>query len=318
MKQVLVTIPLSVEERKKLESYDPDGICLFKYMDRKDITPEDMKHTSILLGTCIRSLLPGATSLEWLQLPHAGAEEYVREGVLPAGVILTNASGAYGQAVSEHMAAFTLSLLHRFPEYMRNQQLHDWHIIGSVHSIRRSTVLVLGVGDIGGNYARQMKALGAHTIGVRRTEKEKPIWLDEQYTLDALDELLPRADVVAMVLPGGEHTVKVMDEHRIGLMKKGAVLLNAGRGSSLDLNALKAALKEGRLAGAALDVTDPEPLPEDDELWDMPNVQITPHSSGNYLLEGTYDLVLQIIFDNFDRYMKGLPLNHIVDKKAGY
>ena len=123
---------------------------------------------------------------------------------------------------------------------------------------------VLGLGDIGGDYARKVHALGAHVIGVRRTNRNKPDYLDEQHTMDDLDTLLGRADIVAMVLPGGSTTNHIMDERRLRLMKKGAYLINVGRGNAIDPAALKAVLKDGHLGGCGLDVTEPEPLPPEE------------------------------------------------------
>ena len=132
------------------------------------------------------------------------------------------------------------------------------------------------------------------------------------------DGVLPRADVVAMVVPGNDETTHIMDEHRLSLMKDGAYIINVGRGGAIDTNALIAALKSGKLAGAALDVTDPEPLDPQNELWDMDNVIITPHASGNYLLRGTLDRVVEIQTDNFERYVNGEPLRNVVDRILGY
>ena len=213
------------------------------------------------------------------------------EGVLPAGAVLTNATGAYGLAVSEHMLALTFDLIRRLGQYHKNQADRQWRSMGNIISVEGSTILILGLGDIGGDYARKVKALGAYTIGVRRTCREKPEYLDEQYTMDDLDRLLPRADVVAMVVPGGPAPCHLMDERRLRLMKKGAYLINVGRGNAIDPAALKAVLKDGHLGGCGLDVTEPEPLPPEDELWAMDNVVITPHVAGNFFLAETFEPV---------------------------
>lgn len=161
-------------------------------------------------------------------------------------------------------------------------------------SVWGSATLVVGLGDIGGEYAKRMKALGSYTIGVRRTPGEKPEYLDEIYTTDSLDELLPRADFVALSLPNSPSTYHIMDERRLGLMKPGAYLLNVGRGSAIDGDALCRALKEGRLGGCRVDVTDPEPLPGDHPLWDAPRMVITPHISGQYHLKETFERIVRI------------------------
>ena len=160
--------------------------------------------------------------------------------------------------------------------------------------------------------------MGAHVIGVRRTNGEKPEGVDEQVTIDKLDEILPRADLVAMNLPGGEATLNLMDERRLRLMKKGAYLINVGRGVSIDQEALIKVLKEEHLGGAALDVTVPEPLPENDPLWDAKNIIITPHVASNYLLAETFERFVRISAENLKRYANGEPLENVVDRATGY
>jgi phosphoglycerate dehydrogenase-like enzyme len=263
-------------------------------------------------------MLPFAKKLEWLQLSSAGADRYFNADTLPKSVILTNAVGAYGLTVSEHMTAFTLSLMRRFPQYSRNQFNHEWKIMGDVKSVQGSTVLVIGMGDIGTAYAKQMRALGAYVIGIRRTRKPMPAVFSEQFTIDHLDEVLPRADVVAMVIPGSDATRKIMNAERFAIMKDGSYLINVGRGISVDTDALIDALKSGKLAGAALDVTDPEPLPKDSSLWTAKNLILTPHISGDMGLPYTVDLTVDIICDNLRRYARGESLTHVVDTAAGY
>ncbi len=317
-KNVLVTVPLTEFQKNNLEEIARRGGYSLTVKEVSSLTPDDVADNHVILGHIPPRLIPNAQALEWLQLSSAGADRYFSSDVLPEHVLLTNAVGAYGVAVSEHMTAFTFSLLRRFPQYARNQHAHVWKIMGSIKAVSESVILVLGMGDIGGMYARQMKALGATVIGVRRTNKEKPAWVDEQYTVDKLDEALPRADVVAMVIPGGDATRHLIDARRLSLMKDGAYLINVGRGTAVNTEALTEALRSGKLAGAALDVTDPEPLPADHPLWDMDNVIITPHASGNYLLMGTLDRVVGILTENFDNYVSGRPLINVVNRMLGY
>lgn len=200
-KKILVTIPVTEAHKTYLEKQASSGKynCQFRYIPKEHVTKEDLEDTQVLIG----NLPPpwcGRRSAEWLQLNSAGADPYTPEGVLPAGAVLTNATGAYGLAVSEHMLALTFDLIRRLGQYHKNQADRQWRSMGNIISVEGSTILILGLGDIGGDYARKVKALGAYTIGVRRTCKEKPEYLDEQYTMDDLDRLLPRADVVAMVV----------------------------------------------------------------------------------------------------------------------
>ena len=187
-----------------------------------------------------------------------------------------------------------------------------------MRSIYGRTVLVLGMGDIGGAFGKQCKALGAKVIGVRRTDAAKPDYADAVHLISDLDQLLPEADIVAITLPGTEATRGLLDRRRIGLMKPGAVLLNAGRGYIVDTEALCDALECGALAGAGLDVVDPEPLPEGHRLWQIPTAVVTPHIAGGYHLKETHTRIVGIFVENLRRFLAGEPLKNQVDFAAGY
>jgi len=327
MEQIRILSVLPLEQRHKdyLEKQAQGGKaeCVFTYRSYESVTPEDVRNADVLLGNVspaiIRKAREEGADLKWVQLNSAGADAYASADVLGADTILTCSSGAYGVSVAEHMLAMTMALIRRFGQYGRQQVNHEWKVAGSVTSIEESTVLVLGLGDIGGRYARMCHALGASVIGVRRTlHGEKPEYLAQQHTIDELDELLPRADIVAMVLPGGDTTRHILDERRMRLMKKGAYLINDGRGNAIDPAGLKAVLKDGHLGGAGLDVTEPEPLPADDELWDMDNVIITPHIAGQFLLASTFEKIVKIAGENLHAYVTGGELRHVVNRRAGY
>ena len=192
-------------------------------------------------------------------------------------------------------------------------QQNPWHI-----AIEGSTVVCLGLGDIGGNYARKMKALGAYVIGVRRNASNKPDYCDEVVSLDELDSVLPRADIVAASLPGGEATFHLMNEERLRLMKPGAYFVNVGRGNVLDQEAVKRVLADGHLGGLGLDVFETEPLPEDDELWQNERVLITPHVAGQFFLQETFNRMFDIVVENTRAWSHGEPLIHVVSRKFGY
>ena len=162
------------------------------------------------------------------------------------------------------------------------------------------------------------KALGARVIGVRRTGTDKPDFVDELIHTDKLDEYLPQADCVAITLPGTTATKGMFDAERMAKMKDGAILLNVGRGMIVDTDALCAALENGKLAGAGVDVTDPEPLPTDHPLWKMENAVITPHISGGYHLQETHDRIVRIMAENLKRFLAGEPLRNVIDFSTGY
>ena len=312
--KILVTVPFEEADRQRAAAIWPEAE--FRYAQAASLTPEDVADVEIGLGNIPVPLLPACKKLRWLQLNNAGVDNYI--GHLPKGLILTNATGAYGLAISEHMLAMLLMLMKKLNRYYDNQHAHLWRDEGAIRSIEGSTALILGAGNIGGDFARKLHALGAYTIGVRRASTKKDDYLDELWHMDAIDELLPRADIVAMALPGTPETKGILDARRIGLMKKTAILLNIGRGTAIDTEALCDALQEGRLGGAGLDVTDPEPLPKEHRLWDMPNAVVTPHISGFYHLRQTYERIVGICLENLTNYRDGKPLRNIVDEATGY
>ncbi|MBE5781291.1 MAG: D-2-hydroxyacid dehydrogenase [Clostridiales bacterium] len=316
-KHVLVLLPVTEEQKQILMDMAPDAE--FRFGERKTATREDVLWAHAIIGNPSGELLQGgADHLEFLQLSSAGSETYVKPGLLSENTILCNATGSYGPGIGEYMVAATLCHFRRLHIYRDQQKAHTWLNLGRSRSCEESTVLVLGAGDIGSNYAKRMKALGCYVIGVRRSKKDNdmPDCFHEMHTIDELDALLPRADAVGMALPNTQSTAGLMDARRLGLMKPGSVLINVGRGNAIVTDALMDALKNGPLGSAALDVTDPEPLPADHPLWDFDNLTITPHNNGGST-NGTKDRLFTICSENFRKYLAGEPLEQ-VDRLTGY
>lgn len=310
---ILVTPPVNEAHKQMLESACPGG--RFTYIPAREVTRENVLAADIIIGNVPHALLKDADKLRLLHLNSAGADGYPE--VMPKNAVLTNSSGAYGLAISEHMLGMTLAIIKKLYLYHDNQREANWHDEGGVTSLEGAVVLSVGMGDIGGDFTRKCKALGSYTIGIRRTVREKPDYADEMHSLDELDGLLPRADVVALSLPSGAETNGLMDERRLRLMKRGAVLVNVGRGKAIDTEALARVCSEG-LIKAALDVTDPEPLPKDHPLWHTPGVHITPHISGFFHLPQTLDRIIRIGAENLKRLCANEPLLNVVDGKTGY
>lgn len=313
---ILVTIPMDQQQRETLASLAPEAQVT--YTTGEAVTQEQVAQAEIILGNLPIPLLAGANKLKWLQLNNAGSDNYAAPGVLPEGVILTNASGAYGLAISECMLAGILNLIKRLDQYQRNQEAHLWRNEGEVSSIEGSSTLVVGFGDIGSSFAQRMHALGSTVIGIRRNVTDKPDYLSALYQLDALDRLLPLADFVALSLPNSPQTQKVMGAKQFAQMKNSAILVNVGRGSAVDTDALVDALREGQIGGAVLDVVHEEPLPSDHPLWDAPHLVLTPHVTGNYNLPETLRRVVNIALRNLAAYRNGQPMENVVDFQTGY
>lgn len=314
---ILVTPPVNDRQKEKLIAAAAGHEVVFHVKD--DVTEQDLQKADIILGN-LRDpkKLALCRNLKWIQLNNAGTEGYCGPGVLPEGAVLANSTGAYGLAISEHMIGCLFELRKKLHLYYKNQLAHDWKSEGFVGVVEGSAVLVIGLGDIGTTFARKMKALGCKTIGVKRRVGEKPEWVDELYGMEELDFLLPQADVVAMSLPGNPSTYHVLNRERIAALKENAVVINVGRGTAIDTDALSDALYAGKIAGAALDVTDPEPLPADHPIWDAPNALITPHISGGFALPETLEQIVELFAQNLRRYLAGKPLQNVVDLATGY
>ena len=265
---------------------------------------------TIILGNPPAEQVAACRNLVWLQTSSAGVDAYLKPGVLPKGAMLTSASGAYGQSVSEHMFAMMWALMKDLPGYRDNQRMGRWEPRGAVLSPRGCQVLVLGTGDIGASFARLAKAVGARTIGIRRHPDQPVEGFDRLAGFDDLDALLPEMDVVALALPSTPQTRHIIDGRRLEIMKSTAVLINAGRGDAVDCMALARALDENDIFGAGLDVTEPEPLPEDHPLWSQPRCLLTPHVAGGAHLASNVDKILEICLDNLHRFMDGRSLRN--------
>ena len=328
-KRALVTIPTGERHRNLLQQAAPGWEFRFRGTDTlvcapqealpgQPVTQEDVDWAQVILGNVPAAMLHGSPALEWLQTNSAGVEAYIQPGVLAGDTLLTNATGAYGLAIAEHMLGMLLELFKKLELYRDAQKSGAWQSQGAVKAVYGSTVLVLGMGDIGGEFAARCKALGAKVIGVRRSPRPCPEYADEVHLLEDLDSLLPQADVVAVTLPGTDATRGLMSRERLAKMKEGAVLLNVGRGFIVDTEALCDALERGHLSGAGVDVTDPEPLPPTHRLWNIPTAVVAPHISGFYHLRETHERIGGIFLESLRHFQAGEPLRNLVDFATGY
>ncbi len=278
-----------------------------------------VEQADVVVGNLPEEFFPHLKRAKLLQLNTAGvAQPYLDLGRNRPDLVLCCASGAYGLAIAEHLMGALLMLMKHLHLYRDDQQTATWMDRGEVRSVHGSRVLVLGMGDIGTQFARRAAAFGAEIIGVRRRPASPPEGVSRIATMEELDQLLPWADVVVMSLPETEQTKGLMDQRRLKLMKKDSYLLNVGRGSAIDQDALVEAVRSGQLAGVHLDVTSPEPLPREHPLWQLPNVFITPHISGNFNLPLTVDFIYKIAAHNLRTLQEGGQYQARVDVDAGY
>lgn len=313
-KKVLLVQPFRAEHIERLyntEKYD--------VIQSDDPTDEELSEAEIILGMPTANQLRKAKKLEWVQISSAGNEKYMKN--FPDGVILTNLSGAFGRSMSEFALTMVLNLYKHLHLCRDNQNNAFWHDEGRQKSPRGKNVLLLGAGNIASETAELFKAFECSITAIRRTagiRAEYPF--DRFETLDSLDEELKKADIIICALPETEKTKKLLNKERLSLLKPDAVVINLGRGSLIDTDALVEILNENRILGAALDVTDPEPLPEEHPLWKCRNAIITPHITGGSLghLDETERRLFEICSENLQRYAEGKPLLNKVDFSSGY
>ena len=294
------------------------GFSVDYYDSTEDMLPR-IEDYEILYGHPAPEIIMKAKNLKWLCSDFAGIEKYLPDGVFydPA-CLLSNSSGAYGPTISEHIIMVLLMLLRRMPEYEKDLSERKWTFYSPIRSIIGSHFVLLGTGDIGSNTARRLKALGATVTGVCRSGKSDEPAFDRVVPLSELDSVLPTADALIMSLPATTETIGILTAERIALLRRDAYLINVGRGSAIDQDALVSALNSHSIAGAALDVMMPEPLPADHPLWDCPNTIITPHVSGNLSLGLTCELDIAMFLEDLKRYSEGKSLKNFVDRTKGY
>ena len=277
----------------------------------------------IVLGWAVNAQnFASARKLRWVHVTAAGVGPLMFKELIESDVTLTNSRGLHAEAMAEHTLGVMLSFvrqLHRCRDAQRERRWAEvelWTVPPHFGTLTGSTMVLVGLGAVGGAISFRARALGVHVIGVRRNPDASDTRADEQFGSDALPRLLPRADWLVLAAPLTSGTRQLIGARELSLLKPSAVIVNVGRGRLLDEAALVAALTEGRLAGAALDVMEVEPLPQSSPLWDMPNVLLTPHISG--LAPDYWGRALAIFEDNLRRTIDGRPLINVVDKRAGY
>lgn len=307
---------LNISDEKKLQLREKFKDCSFVFKSKYEINDDEIKHAECIIGNLTLDKLALCDQTKFMQLGSAGSDAYA--AALNENCILCNASGCYGPAISEYMLGVCLSLMLRLPQYRDQQHLRAWKNAGKVSSILGSKVLIVGLGDIGSQFAVKMRALGAEITGIRRNTSIKPDYVDAVASLDELDTLLPQMDIVASCLPNSNATQHVFKTEQFKAMKNSAIFINVGRGKAVDTDALCDALKNHEIYGAALDVVDPEPLPLNHPLWSCDNLLLTPHIAGGDNLELTTELIYKLTTDNLEAYLKGEELKNVVDRRTGY
>jgi phosphoglycerate dehydrogenase-like enzyme len=292
-----------------------------KYSATKRDDQQALDGADVMIGWALPpEQLRAAKSLRWIYSITAAVDQFLYPELISSQIALTNAGGVHGPVVAEHAIAMLLALAKRLPSAVRYQERRKWAMEAiwsespRPREVRGATLVVVGLGSIGAEIASMAGAMKMHVIGVR--EHPERGGAQEVVGVDALDSVLARADFVVLAAPLTERTRHLIDAQRLQLFKPSAFLINVSRGALVDEAALVKALRGRKIAGAALDVFEQEPLSRWSPLWKMPQVLITPHTA--FLTENVWHRHFEVFAANLKRYLTGQPLEDVIDLKRGY
>ncbi len=312
------TSSISESERAQLAKVAPN-VRIVTGLSKKEALARAEEAHGINARYASPEFLTKATKLRWVQVSSAGVDRYL--GIKPLmendKLVLSNNRAVHGPAIADHAMAMLLSLTRNLKYYAKNQKQAKWARGGGESiALQGKTMLVVGLGGIGTEIAQRANGFGMKVIGTRRSDRPSPDYVKRVGKPKDLLAMLPEADVVVLAVPLTDETKNMLNTAAFDAMKPGAYLINIARGKVVNTEAMLKALKSGRLAGACLDVTDPEPLPANHELWKQANVIITPHIASRS--EVTNKRRSALLVENMRRFGAGEPLLNVVDKKAGY
>lgn len=286
---------------------------------KTDAAKERLKECEVLYTAIPAPLRDTSAALRWCASAAAGVDPYCADPSLFANpdCILTS-SNVYGPTIAEHVVMVTLELLRKRLYFQEPLRRHEWLLSPPIRSIKDSDFTILGTGNLGRTIAARLRGMEARRIlGVSHSGRKVDLF-DEVLPVSQLDTVLPNASFLIMALPGTPETIGILTRERIAMLPKDAYVVNVGRGNAIDQEALREALNNENIAGAALDVTVPEPLPADHPLWDAKNLILTPHISGHMSLGYTGDENVRLFRRNLDRYANGEEMIGVVDRSRGY
>jgi D-2-hydroxyacid dehydrogenase (NADP+) len=288
-----------------------------------DRLPEELPDTDIFVGSSLRpDQFRLARKIKWVHSTAAGVSQLMYSELRDSGIVLTNPSGIFSPPMAEHTMGLMVALSRNFPDSVRFQNRCEWGQrqisgpLGPLTELNGQLLLIVGYGSIGRELARRAHAFDMRVWGVNRSGKGDATHVERILPVSQLDSALPEADYVVIAAPETHETKYLIGAAQIAKMKRGARLLNVGRGSLLDESALVQALESGAIRGAALDVTNTEPLPADSPLWKAKNLFITPHTSG--VSDRLWQKETKLLMDLLERWFDGRDLFNVVDLSRGY
>lgn len=281
----------------------------------------EVARADAVIGSCAAGLISAGPNIRWVQTYNAGVERCLTSPIFTErGILLTNMQRVAGPAMAEHVMALMLSFARSLPAYHDAQRRSAWDRTPPgappAFTLEGKTVLVVGLGGIGTEVARRAHAFGMTVLATRATPRPAPDFVSEVGLAADLTRFTPRADFIVNTLPLTPETQGQFDARVFATMKRGAHFFNVGRGATVVTADLVTALRDGTLAGAGLDVVDPEPLPSSHPLWTMPNVVITPHSSSDSDVDEESRWL--VVRENLRRYVAGERMLSVVDPSRGY
>lgn len=316
MAKIIITIPMEEEDKKiiaDITSLSPNDIS---YLKVENLNQEILENCEIILGNIPPKFLQKIKNLKWIHLNSAGVNSYI--DILSKDIILTNSTGAYDLALAEHALALIFALNKKIPNYIKNQQECLWQDEGEVQSIFNSKTLIIGLGSIGKELGKKLYFLGSHVSGIKKDLNNYPKFIEKIYSLKDLNNILPNFDIIISILPETNETINLFNIEKFKKMKKNAIFINIGRGSTVSSDDLSFALKNNFISGAGIDVTHIEPLPKTHQLWQNKNLILTPHIAGGYHLNSTLDKVKKLAIENLKFYFLNKPLKNKINLEKGY
>ncbi|GAA2307896.1 D-2-hydroxyacid dehydrogenase [Actinomadura luteofluorescens] len=298
---------------------EAEGLARIRYVRETELAKAlpgaDVLFVWDFLSDALAGAWPESGGPRWVHIASAGVDRLMFPGLTHSDTIVTNSRGVFDEPIAEYVLGLVLAFAKDLHTTLRLQGERRWRH-RETERVTGARALVVGTGPIGRAIGRRLSAAGLTVSGAGRTARDADPDLGVVHPMERLGEALAEADYVVLAAPLTPQTRKMIDAAALERMRPSARLVNVGRGGLVAEDDLVEALRAGRIAGAALDVFEDEPLPESSPLWDLPNVIVSPHMSGDVV--GWRDELVRLFADNLGRYVSGRPLRNVVDKRLGY